>query len=531
MCERNKRVCVFMQVYRNESSLHKAIDSVLSQTYGNFRFCVLVSPETKSIVEKYAVKDPRIEIYDGIIGESNFDYYSRWQSFLQRGGEEYFTVIDADDWYDKYYIEELLCFAEKYQTDITACGSYFVDSSERIVGVRQQYDLIWTTVDTAQIFPNVYAFFRTIWGKLMTSDLILNQKMESIPNRWEYGGYGGDTLYMFNLLPLSHKIGICNKKLYYYRLSASGSSYILRDGRLDSDACLFHYVKNVLKSWGPVGELPERFLYLVYGNALKDTTVLLLKQNLQMYELAEKLFYIFSNELTINLCHRERRGALNITEQAPSPSFIHDYYELIFADIKRRALTEAIVKKYLSIFEILYVKWTEMFSVQEFSVLVVRKELLDALIEEKYEKVFSLMLEQLRKAKPGEIEIYLRLLRRVSKTEALKPVLTEQKFVLKYADLLNKINQRKEDEAFLMLRTMFSKDRAPYNGELLIKLWTDLAALRENAAEFILGKEYEVDMLLKKRKLDEAKACYKELDHIGIQDEMMSYLYNQIVDI
>ena len=178
----DKRVCVYMQVYRNEAAIHTAIKSVLDQTYKNIRFCILVSSETKQVVQKYAEKDSRIEVYDRIIGESNIDYCVRRNRILQQGNDEYFTSIDADDWYDEHYIEELLSFALMNHTDITACGNYFVNALGEQIGVRNQCSMFWDTIRTAEVLPQIYAFFRTVWGKLISSKLMISQKIEELPH-------------------------------------------------------------------------------------------------------------------------------------------------------------------------------------------------------------------------------------------------------------------------------------------------------------------------------------------------------------
>ena len=61
----SKRVGIFMQLYRNEPSMHKAIQSVLEQTYAEFKYYILVSAATKQAVMEYAEKDTRIVVLDG----------------------------------------------------------------------------------------------------------------------------------------------------------------------------------------------------------------------------------------------------------------------------------------------------------------------------------------------------------------------------------------------------------------------------------------------------------------------------------
>lgn len=518
-------VCVFMQVYRNEDSMHTAIKSVLNQTYRNLRFCILVSPETKGTVLEYAEKDSRIEVYNGKIGESNVDYCTRRKNILQAGNDAYFTTIDADDWYDEHYIEELVSFAFVHHTDITACGNHFVDASHKPMGIRKSHDMVWNTQNTGQVLPYMYGYFRTVWGKLIDSRLILEQNIEELPSPDTYGYYGGDTIFMFQLVAISKRIGICEKVLYYYRLSNTGHSSILRPGRLDSDALLFHCVKNVLAQLGPVGESQKRFLYQVYGNAVIDTTTLLLHQDLNESEKSDKLLYVYKNPLTAILLQRERAGQLALPGQDPV-IFSEKLRKLIFHNIKVHGVTKPALQNYLNIFEILCNQWTGMLSTSEFAVLLTKPEQLDAFIEGRYEELFTMLTTRLKKAKPAETESYLLLLRRISKTIILKPVLDERKFVLKYSDLLNKINQRRDEDAFCILRKLLLTDKLPYQAERLIELWMNLAALEENADQFVEGKLYWIEALRQEGKIAEARTCYEELKGLGITGEIMDQLWD-----
>ena len=137
MNNQEKRVGVFMRVYRNEPTLHQAIQSVLTQTYTNFKYYILVNQKTKAVVQQYQNKDSRIEVLDGKEDEG-FRTYAKYLA----GENVYVTTIDADDWYEKQYLEQLVCFAEKHRLDIVSCGNNFVNEKGGFVGERVQNSLI-----------------------------------------------------------------------------------------------------------------------------------------------------------------------------------------------------------------------------------------------------------------------------------------------------------------------------------------------------------------------------------------------------
>lgn len=516
----NKRVGVFMQLYRNEPSMHKAIQSVLEQTYTNFKYYVLVSAATKHAVMEYAKKDTRIEVLDGKPGESSYNY----DKYIAGDGNAYFTVIDADDWYERNYIETLIDYLEKYQMDIVACGNYFVNMEEKRIGTRQQREMIWNTEDTLQVLPYMYAFFRTIWGKMIRSEIILEYNLEGLPISSSYGGYGGDTLFMFYLFPLTKKVGICSEVLYNYRMSSTSGSYVLKEGRLDADTIVFQFVKNILNKIGTVGEREERFLYLIYGEALKDTTKLLLGQKIREEERSKKLLYIYQCELTRTLLERQRKGLLELPDMPPIEVHEVTFYQMLFSNPSRITATKKTAEDYLKLLEILYPRLNGLLSVEEFMILLKKGGLLEQLCLERYQVLFTELLDLLKEVKLKDAEICLQLLRRVTFNVILRPFLQEKKFVLCYADIITAVHREEWGKAFQLLQESFVGNIMPYEPEQLADLWINLAAFLESEEAFILGKELKTELLLNTGKKEEAIQEYEDLKQLGVEDENMKYL-------
>lgn len=228
MEQKEKRIGVFTRIYRNEETMHEAIQSVLNQTYSNYKYYILVNEVTKKSILRWKEKDKRIEIIDGNVNDGFSTYAKRIAS-----ENSYVTTLDADDRYDSKYLEHLLEQIEKKKVDMVACGNYFFVEQNRIVGERSQISMAWNREETTQVLPYVYDHFRTIWGKLMKAELILESDFEILPDSTQYGGYGGDTMFMFNLLRHANRVAITNETLYFYRMSATSGSYRLYPGRLD----------------------------------------------------------------------------------------------------------------------------------------------------------------------------------------------------------------------------------------------------------------------------------------------------------
>jgi len=245
----NKRVGVFMRVYRNEETMHEAIQSVLNQTYKNLRYYILVNDITKHVIQQYVEKDSRIKVIEGT---SNSGFVTCAKKIAEEN--DYVTTIDADDWYDKTYLEHLVHVSEEKGADIVACGNFYFVGKNKIVGERKQGAITWQTKKTGEVLPLVYGHFRTIWGKLISSSVLRECDFSLLPDIKLYGGYGGDTMVIFNLLLYTNKLSISEKSLYYYRMSETSVTYRLNPGRLDADEIVFNFVENILSKWDKVDE-------------------------------------------------------------------------------------------------------------------------------------------------------------------------------------------------------------------------------------------------------------------------------------
>ena len=209
-----------MKIYRNEQTMYRAIDSILKQTYRNFKLYILVNEKTKPVVKEHVEKDARVELIDG----GPTDGFTSNLKYIANDGNAFVTPIDADDWLADEYFEEMISFASKYGTDITAVGNFFINEKEEKVGIRQQKQLVYDIQDLGKNFAPSYAFFRTAWGKLYNSKLLVSYDGARLPEIECYGGYGGDTLFVLDILREAKSIGICEKVLYYYQNSSTSSS-------------------------------------------------------------------------------------------------------------------------------------------------------------------------------------------------------------------------------------------------------------------------------------------------------------------
>jgi len=108
---KNTIFSVIVPLYNKEKYIRRTIISILNQTYGNFEIIVINDGSTDnslSIVK--SIKDKRIKIYsrkhEGVSCTRNFG--------IKKAVGEYIAFLDADDEWDKNFLQEILNLQHKY---------------------------------------------------------------------------------------------------------------------------------------------------------------------------------------------------------------------------------------------------------------------------------------------------------------------------------------------------------------------------------------------------------------------------------
>lgn len=98
-----EQIDILLATYNGEKYLKEQLDSILNQSYSNFR--LLISDDcskdtTKNILEEYKKKDNRIQVF---YQEKNLGYVKNFEFLLKKVENEIYALSDQDDvWnYDK----------------------------------------------------------------------------------------------------------------------------------------------------------------------------------------------------------------------------------------------------------------------------------------------------------------------------------------------------------------------------------------------------------------------------------------------
>lgn len=127
-------VSIIMPNYNCGPFLRMAIDSVLSQTYGNWELLIqddASTDESQTIIEEYAAREPRIKF--GRNDRNEGAALSRNKA-IERSEGEYLAFLDSDDVWLPKKLEMQLAFMQAHDCDFSFTQYAHIDEKGRLTG-------------------------------------------------------------------------------------------------------------------------------------------------------------------------------------------------------------------------------------------------------------------------------------------------------------------------------------------------------------------------------------------------------------
>ncbi len=150
-------ISVILPIYKVESYLKRAVDSVLRQTYVNLEIILVDdgSPDNSPhICDDYAKKDSRIRV----IHKENGGLSDARNAGIDLAQGEYVAFLDSDDYIAPQFIDKLYQACIRYDSDIAICQ--YEISKERGNIFENQAQKQLEEKETVQIFSRRELFFQ-----------------------------------------------------------------------------------------------------------------------------------------------------------------------------------------------------------------------------------------------------------------------------------------------------------------------------------------------------------------------------------
>lgn len=122
--EKKPTVSVIVPVYNAERSLHRCIDSLLSQTLCDIEVVLVNDGSTDrsgEICDAYRAADPRVKV----IHKENQGVAATRMVGIGHATGEYSIQVDSDDWVEPAMLEELHAKAVQEDADMVICDFYY----------------------------------------------------------------------------------------------------------------------------------------------------------------------------------------------------------------------------------------------------------------------------------------------------------------------------------------------------------------------------------------------------------------------
>jgi glycosyltransferase involved in cell wall biosynthesis len=207
-------ISVVVPVYKVEEYLDKCVESIINQTYKNLEIILVDdgSPDNSpKKCDEWSKKDNRIKV----INKKNGGVSSARNTGIDKSKGEWITFVDADDWIETTYVEDMYNISQDFDANYICCG-YNKIYSENVESINSNGELIeLNSRDYLTALLNVQNGYGFVHMKLINKDIIGKVRFdEELP-------VGEDALFNIQLCDNLDKVVIYNKALYNYRINTN----------------------------------------------------------------------------------------------------------------------------------------------------------------------------------------------------------------------------------------------------------------------------------------------------------------------
>lgn len=204
-----KKISIIVPIFNGEKYLRRCIESILKQTYKNIELILINDgSEDKSlaICEEYKKNDKRIII----INKENEGVSIARNIGIEKATGELISFVDADDYLEITFLQELFDMMKKYNTEYITCGYNRVYDNHIEQVNNDLKEILMTSDEYLKKLLNVQTGYGFAHMKLIDKNIIGNIRFD------ESLKVGEDALFNVMLCQNLDNVVIFNKPLYNY---------------------------------------------------------------------------------------------------------------------------------------------------------------------------------------------------------------------------------------------------------------------------------------------------------------------------
>lgn len=199
-------VSIIVPIYNAEKYLKRCIKSLVNQTYANIEIILVndgSSDDSQKICELAAKKDSRIKIKN----IKNQGVSVARNKGLEIAKGKYISFVDADDYVEKDYIEQLLVTLKNQKVDIAYCSAIVEDEDGNTIQIEYATSKLINTKDYDWISNEAHCVVR---GAIYPRNIIRGLKFDK--NLY----VGEDTYFFAQCLKRTKCVYCIASNLYHY---------------------------------------------------------------------------------------------------------------------------------------------------------------------------------------------------------------------------------------------------------------------------------------------------------------------------
>lgn len=197
-------ISIVVTAYNVEQYIGKCLKSILTQTYKDFELIIVEDASTDNTLEEILkFEDKRIKL---IRHEENKGAGQSRKDGIHLSTGEYIGLIDADDYIDETFIEDLVARAEETDADIVSTGMQ-IEYPDGSYNVKTFGERISEGMQKFKDYNNGTIIF-------LANKLVRRKLYDIVP--YSTKRYCEDTPVIIPLLYYANKVAYVNKPGYHY---------------------------------------------------------------------------------------------------------------------------------------------------------------------------------------------------------------------------------------------------------------------------------------------------------------------------
>ena len=206
---KNIKISIIVPIYNAEKYIRRCIESILKQTYPNIELILIndgSNDKSLEICEEYKKNDERIVL----VNKNNEGVSVARNTGIEKATGELISFVDADDYLERSFLQELLNIMNKYNVKYVTCGYNRVYDNYVEQINNNLSEILMTSDEYLNKILNVQTGYGFAHMKLINKSVIGDIRFDKTLK------VGEDALFNVMLCQKLDKVVIFNKPLYNY---------------------------------------------------------------------------------------------------------------------------------------------------------------------------------------------------------------------------------------------------------------------------------------------------------------------------